>query len=130
MATEIIGKCFICKKEITRHDVSFVEEGHEHPSARYYEKWPGDGVLCTEHPGVTKQWEKAVHFFDESIMIRKELGMPYRLADGYYEFGLLYKEKGDKANAKNCFDKAREISQDIGATDLLDRADIELKNIK
>jgi len=60
MAKEIIGKCFICKKEITRHDVSHTEEGHRHPVARYYEKWPGDGVLCTEHPGVIKQWDDAI----------------------------------------------------------------------
>jgi hypothetical protein len=60
MAKDIIGKCFICKKEITRHDVSFIEEGQEHPVARFFEKWPGDGVLCTEHPGVIEQYEHAL----------------------------------------------------------------------
>ena len=60
MATEIIGKCFICKKEITRHDISRTEEGQECPAARFYKKWPGDGVLCTEHPGVDAQYAQAL----------------------------------------------------------------------
>ena len=56
MTTEVIGKCYICKKELTRHDISHKEEGHEHPAARYYKDWPGDGVVCTEHPGVIAEY--------------------------------------------------------------------------
>jgi len=60
MSKEIIGKCFICKKEITKHDLTYIEEGTDIPAARYYEGWPGDGLLCTEHPGVDKQFEEAI----------------------------------------------------------------------
>jgi hypothetical protein len=52
MAKEIIGKCFICKREISRHDLSYTEEGQREPTARFFEGWPGDGLLCTEHHGV------------------------------------------------------------------------------
>lgn len=60
MSTEVIGRCFICKRELTRHDISYTEEGKQHPSARYYEKWPGDHVCCMEHPGVISEYEAAM----------------------------------------------------------------------
>jgi len=60
MATKVIGKCFLCKKEITQHDISHKEEGQEYPGALYYEKWPGDKVMCSEHPGVIEQYTHAL----------------------------------------------------------------------
>jgi len=67
MATEIIGKCFICKKEITRHDISHTEEGNETPIARFWKGWPGDGVLCVEHPGVEAEYQKALEEADGKL---------------------------------------------------------------
>jgi hypothetical protein len=57
MSTEIIGKCYLCKKEITRHDISHTEDGQDDPVARYHKQWPGDGVVCTEHPGVRAEYD-------------------------------------------------------------------------
>jgi hypothetical protein len=58
MAKKIIGKCFICKKELTKHDLTFKEEGQKYPTAIHNEKWPGDGLCCTEHPGVIKDYKR------------------------------------------------------------------------
>jgi len=60
MSNETIGKCFMCKKEITRHDISHVEDGEDHPVAAYHATWPGDGVLCTEHPGVREAYMQLI----------------------------------------------------------------------
>lgn len=55
---EVIGKCYICKKQLTRFDISHREEGQEYQNAFYYEKWPGDHVCCTKHPGVIASYEQ------------------------------------------------------------------------
>lgn len=60
MSEETAGKCFICKKEITRHDISHKEEGQEYNTAYYYERWPGDHVCCSNHPGVVAEYEAAL----------------------------------------------------------------------
>jgi len=67
MANEIIGNCFICKKAITRHDIAHTEEGQEIPVARYYEQWPGDHVLCSEHPGVEVEYKQALEATNEYV---------------------------------------------------------------
>ena len=61
MSDKVIGKCHICKKEVTEHDITFVAEGQFSPVARYCADWPGDGVLCYDHPGVPKLWEERIH---------------------------------------------------------------------
>ena len=58
MATEIVGTCFVCKKEIRKHDLTYKEEGHRYPAAVQCTSWPGSGIACTEHPGVIEQYEK------------------------------------------------------------------------
>ena len=77
-----------------------------------------------------KQWDEAIKYFEDSIRIREELAMPYRLADGYYEFGLLYKEKGDMKKAGKYLTMAKEIFQKLGAKDILEKIELELRNIK
>lgn len=71
MAKEIVGKCFICKKEITRHDISHIEEGHDDPAAKYFKGWPGDGVLCTKHVGVVEEYDKEIEQFNKEIKINE-----------------------------------------------------------
>ena len=64
MATEIIGKCYICKRELTRHDISHKDEGQERPVAHFYRDWPGDGVACTEQPGVAAEYDSLLEEAD------------------------------------------------------------------
>ena len=58
MPKKIVGKCFICKKEVTRHDLSFIAEGQTGPAAYYFASWPGSGVCCASHPGVFAEYKK------------------------------------------------------------------------
>lgn len=59
MAAKIIGKCYICKKEVTQHDLTYVEEGEKYPAVLSLPSWPGDGFLCAEHPGVLEDYKDA-----------------------------------------------------------------------
>jgi hypothetical protein len=60
MATEIVGQCFMCKKDIYRHDLAPNETTGEPKKAVYFKGWPGSGLLCLEHPGVQEEYDKAL----------------------------------------------------------------------
>lgn len=50
--SDVIGKCFICKKDVTEHDVAQLN------MVRYCELWPGDHFCCAEHPGVEDDYAR------------------------------------------------------------------------
>lgn len=61
MPNKVIGKCYICGKEITEHDLNHKEEGQEYPLALCDNRWPGDHICCAVHPGVIADFKpKAV----------------------------------------------------------------------
>jgi len=76
-----------------------------------------------------REWDLAVHYFQKSVKIRERLGMPYRLADGYYEFGLLYRDMGEILKARHYFQQAKSIFQELGAKELFEKMERELKNL-
>jgi hypothetical protein len=53
MTENPLGQCHICKKTIYRKDIAG-------KSALYYELWPGDGFLCSSHPGVVEEYKLAL----------------------------------------------------------------------
>jgi len=55
MAKKILGRCYICHAEITRHDIAPVNVNAK-PTACYYADWPGDGFACLTHQGVHMLW--------------------------------------------------------------------------
>lgn len=66
VSKSIIGKCFICKKELSKHDISHIDENTGIPKAQYRVDWPGDGLLCTEHPGVLTEYTKLLEEANEN----------------------------------------------------------------
>jgi hypothetical protein len=58
MAKKTIGKCFICKKEVTKHDVTFIDEGEKYPDVLYHDKLPGDHFVCAVHPGAIELYNE------------------------------------------------------------------------
>ena len=48
---DVIGKCYICKKDVTEHEVKQL-------AVLYCGRWPGDHLCCAEHPGVTDDYER------------------------------------------------------------------------
>ena len=78
---------------------------------------------------LTEKWDLAIQYFERSVNIREELDMPYRLADGYYEFGLLYMKKGDFEQAREYLERAKDIFIELGAQELTKKVQNQLKNI-
>ena len=59
MGSTVIGTCYVCKREVTQHTLDYVEEGEEYPEVLTLPSWPGDGFLCTAHPGVLEDYKDA-----------------------------------------------------------------------
>ena len=70
-----------------------------------------------------KEWDKSKIYFDLSAKILEELNIPYDLAETYFEFGLMYKEKGDKLNAKKYLSNALDIYKKIGAEKRIEKTE-------
>ena len=58
--------------------------------------------------------DKAIDNFNESLKIVKKLNAPFYLAITLFEFGSLYEEKGDLANAKKYYQEVYSIYQETG----------------
>jgi tetratricopeptide (TPR) repeat protein len=78
---------------------------------------------------MNRKWDKAIEYFQKSIELREEMNIPYRLADGYYEFGLMYKEKGDKRNARKYLNRSHKIFEKLGNQRLIETINHELKRL-
>ena len=56
----------------------------------------------------------------------KETNVPYMQAEGHYYFGKMYKDKGDKENAKEHLNKALEIFKNLETEEFVSRVKKEL----
>ncbi|MCK4717391.1 MAG: tetratricopeptide repeat protein [Thermoplasmata archaeon] len=61
-----------------------------------------------------EEWDKTTEHFEESIRLMEEADMPYELADTLFEFGRIYKGKGDAPQAIEQLTKAKDIWEGIG----------------
>lgn len=62
-----------------------------------------------------EKWELSVENFEKSTSILVELDIPFELGYSYYEFGLMYRDKGDMERAKEYVGKALECFEKVGA---------------
>lgn len=67
MTSEIIGQCFVCGAPITKHLLSFREEGESYPKAVYVNGWPKSGLACTKHPGIIEEYENILNSAGKSL---------------------------------------------------------------
>jgi len=63
-----------------------------------------------------KKWEKAKSSFKNSVSILKEMKNEFELAQVYYYQGLMFKEMGDKTNARKTLKKAKKLFEKFGAS--------------
>jgi len=76
-----------------------------------------------------KEWKKAADYFNRTLELRKKLGTPYRIADAYREFGLMYTLQGDDQKAKRFLKRARDIFFEIGNITLANEMDALLHEL-
>jgi predicted ATPase len=60
-----------------------------------------------------KKWKESNDSFKDHIKFYKEMGDNWHLGDSYYEFALMWKEKGDSDNAKVYLNKAFDIYEKL-----------------
>jgi len=62
-----------------------------------------------------KDYENAEKYLSEGLESVKKVGDKYWEAMGYWYFGLLYRDKGDKKSAREYFTRAYNLFKSIGA---------------
>lgn len=71
--------------------------------------------------GRQEKWEESVENFEESIRILGEIGRTRDLGEVHYEFGLMWRAKGDADKAEEHLNKALEIYENLGLDRLIGR---------
>jgi tetratricopeptide (TPR) repeat protein len=77
-----------------------------------------------------KKWNESIKNFEESIRIFKDIGMERELGNPYYEFGLMWKEKGNSEKAKEYLNKALDTFEKLKAIKSIEKVESTLKDIK
>ncbi|MCK5310251.1 MAG: tetratricopeptide repeat protein, partial [Thermoplasmata archaeon] len=70
-----------------------------------------------------EDYDKSFDYFQKTIALREELGMPYRLADGLYECGVMLTSKGDTELARDYLTRSLSIFKKINSATMIQRAE-------
>jgi tetratricopeptide (TPR) repeat protein len=60
-----------------------------------------------------KKWKESIENFEANIRILKDFGDRWHLGDSLYEFGLMWKAKGDSEKAKSYLSKAQDVFTEL-----------------
>jgi len=77
-----------------------------------------------------KEWGASARYFEDSIKIYEELDISFYHAYALFEFGLMYKEKGETKRARQCFKKALSMFSKIKAKKNIAQVERELEAIR
>ena len=77
----------------------------------------------------TKEWDKAIHYFERSIKLAKDADIPYSMAEFHFEFGLMYKGKGEKGKAEVHLREAMEVWKEMNNEEMLEEAETVLEEL-
>jgi tetratricopeptide (TPR) repeat protein len=79
--------------------------------------------------GKQDMWEKSIENFEQSIITFTEIGIKNGAAETHYEFGLMWKAKGDSEKAKKQFNKALDIFENLNIEKKIEKVKAELENL-
>ena len=77
-----------------------------------------------------KNWKISEDYFNESIKFLKQLNVPYEFGTVYMEYGKMLLNKGDKNEAKKCFEYSLEVFKGINASVQIKQLEKILKSNK
>jgi|GEM_PF-2964466 len=77
--------------------------------------------------GKKKDWAKSEEMFAQAMAITDGLSSKYHRGQLLFDMGIMYKDRGDKKKAKQHFQDAKAIFEEIGAARLLEDVNEELK---
>jgi tetratricopeptide (TPR) repeat protein len=75
---------------------------------------------------IRKEWDKATDYFEEAIDICKELDTLYNYGNTLFEYGLMFKDKGDTNEAKTRLIQALDIFESIQNKVMINKVENEL----
>jgi len=105
--------------------LAFSASTHAGVRARLTESRRILGMIEREREG----WAESTKTFEESVRTAKELGIPLTEGTSRYEFGLMWKQKGDRGRAVEQLSAAVGIFERIGAAKWLERAQEALRDV-
>ena len=79
--------------------------------------------------GKQGRWDESAADFEESLRILAHLGFPFDEGRTRYEFGLMWKNKGEGERAKEHLSRAVQIFERIGAAKELEKAQVVLRDL-
>jgi adenylate cyclase len=78
---------------------------------------------------IKKDWNESVDYFNKARAICNELKTPYNLGNVLYEYGLMYKEKGDCEQAKRRLNESLEIFKDMNNKKMIEKVEKEILDV-
>jgi predicted ATPase len=84
------------------------------------------GVIHTHD----NNWTEAAVCFDLSIGVLETLKQPHTLAKAHFDYGMMFKNKGDRVGATSQFEAAKAIYTRVGAANFLKEVDKELSSLR
>jgi tetratricopeptide (TPR) repeat protein len=76
-----------------------------------------------------KKWKESHKNFEDTIKFYDAMGDNWHLSDSYYEFGLMWKDKGDFDNAKVYLNKALGIYEKLKMEKHMEKVKTELEDL-
>lgn len=76
-----------------------------------------------------KKWDDAENFFQYAINDSIGLGLPFLTAESYYEYGQMYRSKGDKKKAISMLSKAIAIYKKLKKEKLIEKIKEEISEL-
>ena len=76
-----------------------------------------------------KEWDASEESFNRGLKMLEEINVPFDTAINLFEYGKMFIDKGDKARAKDEFDKALEIFQALGSKTFIGRVEEAIKEL-
>ena len=76
--------------------------------------------------GIKKDFEPSSSYFEKAVSILEKLGILYDLGETYFEYGLMCKRKGDKANARKFLQHSLNTFQKAGAEKYVEKVREEI----
>ncbi|UCG69524.1 MAG: tetratricopeptide repeat protein, partial [Thermoplasmata archaeon] len=77
-----------------------------------------------------KNWKESEDYFMESIEIFDKIPMLHELAESHFEFGLMWKAKGEYDKAREQMTKAIELYEKLRRNKKREKVETELKSLK
>lgn len=76
-----------------------------------------------------RRWRESEEYFERAISVLEKLGDEYALADAFFQFGKVYRDRGDVKRANIFFGKSKSIFGEIRSRDKVEKLRKEIEKL-